>query len=332
MSPTLRKETDSRLDSLTIPIENLSDEGVRKLARELQAYQVKLESAKDKYAILYNSAPVGYFTTSEDSIILEANLTACRMLGIESGSIIGKPLGEFIVKEDQDVYHLHRRGACKTGEHGTCELRVLREDRTQFYAQMESAVVPETGVHPKQCMTILSDISGCKGTEKKLENLNESLEQHVTERTKELVKSNEELRLECEKRRKIEDTLLQSEKLKAMGVMTAGISHEFNNILAIIKGFTQLIERKYRNHEELSHKLNVVLKSVKDGVNIVRGLREFTNIGRDRSGFLPVDVRVLVDEVIDFSMPRWKTMSLANGIQYHMDRIGRGALGNGEQY
>jgi len=41
-------------------------------------------------------------------------------------------------------------------------------------------------------------------------------------------------------RKQMEEKILQSEKLKAMCVMTSGITHEFNNILAIIKGFTLL--------------------------------------------------------------------------------------------
>ena len=47
-------------------------------------------------------------------------------------------------------------------------------------------------------------------------------------------------------RKKTEQALIQSEKLKAMGVMASGISHEFNNILAIIKGLIHcLLQQKY---------------------------------------------------------------------------------------
>ncbi len=44
----------------------------------------------------------------------------------------------------------------------------------------------------------------------------------------------EELKREIAERKKMSEALLQSEKLKSLGTITAGISHEFNNILAII--------------------------------------------------------------------------------------------------
>jgi PAS domain S-box-containing protein len=123
-------------------------------------------------------------------------------------------------------------------------------------------------------------------------------------------------------RKQIEEALLQSEKLKAMGVMTSGISHEFNNILAVIKGFSLLLKQKYGDHKEVNNKINVILKSVNDGIGIVSRMQEFTRSEVDRTEFEPVDLRELVEDVIEFSMPRWKTISEAGGITYHIEKEG----------
>ena len=123
-------------------------------------------------------------------------------------------------------------------------------------------------------------------------------------------------------RKQIEETLLQSEKLKAMGVMTSGISHEFNNILAVIKGFALLLEQKYGDHKEINNKIKVILKSVTDGIGIVGRMQEFTRCEVDKTDFEPVDLKELVEEVIEFSMPRWKTISEASGIKYYIDKQG----------
>lgn len=123
-------------------------------------------------------------------------------------------------------------------------------------------------------------------------------------------------------RKKMCEALLQSEKLSAMGVMTSGITHEFNNILAIIKGFSLLIKQKYEDHKELKDKINIILKSVKDGVGIVDSMQEFTRREADRTELKMVDIRDLVEQVIEFSMPRWKNISQASGITYHIDRKG----------
>ena len=123
-------------------------------------------------------------------------------------------------------------------------------------------------------------------------------------------------------RKKTEQALIQSEKLKAMGVMTTGISHEFNNILAIIKGYSLLLQHKYQDHKQISDKINVILESVTDGTGIVDRMLDFTRKEADRTEFTSIDVRELVEQVIEFSMPRWKTISEANGIMYCLDKKG----------
>jgi PAS domain S-box-containing protein len=123
-------------------------------------------------------------------------------------------------------------------------------------------------------------------------------------------------------RKKTEQALIQSEKLKAMGVMTSGISHEFNNILAIIKGYSGLLQQKYEDHKEIHDKIEVILKSVTDGTEIVDRMLDFTRKEADITQFTTLDVRELVEQVIELSKPRWKTISEANGIMYYIDKKG----------
>ena len=120
--------------------------------------------------------------------------------------------------------------------------------------------------------------------------------------------------------KKIQEALLQSEKLKAMGVITSGISHEFNNILAIIKGFALLLVEKYKDHKEVNDKLNIIIKSANDGARIVSRMQEFTRRESDREGYAPVDMRVLLAQVIEVLMPRWKNITQANGKTYHLNK------------
>jgi PAS domain-containing protein len=49
---------------------------------ELRRAQVDLDTARARYFDLYDLAPVGYVTLSEQGLILEANLTATTLLGV----------------------------------------------------------------------------------------------------------------------------------------------------------------------------------------------------------------------------------------------------------
>ena len=81
---------------------------------ELRRAQVELDAARARYFDLYDLAPVGYCTVSEEGLILEANLTAATLLGVARGALVKQPLTRFILTEDQDIYYLHRKQLFET--------------------------------------------------------------------------------------------------------------------------------------------------------------------------------------------------------------------------
>jgi PAS domain-containing protein len=48
----------------------------------------------------------------------------------------GQPITRFILKEDQDIYYLHRKQFLQTGEPSACELRMVKKDGTAFWARL----------------------------------------------------------------------------------------------------------------------------------------------------------------------------------------------------
>ena len=80
------------------------------LVHELQVHQVELEMQNEdlarmrdqlgqnleRYVDLYDFAPVGYFTLTDDGTIREVNLTGATLLGQERARLIGRRLGLFV--------------------------------------------------------------------------------------------------------------------------------------------------------------------------------------------------------------------------------------------
>ena len=162
-----------------VDISALSHEDVQRLVHELQVRQVELqmqneelrqtqlalEESRANYSDLYDSAPVGYVTVNEKGLILEANLTAVSLLGVERQALINKPLSRFVRKELGDAYYLHLRQVFETQSGQTCEIELVRKDGTPFHAQLESVAVQDENGQFNRCRTIVMDITDRKQAE-----------------------------------------------------------------------------------------------------------------------------------------------------------------------
>jgi PAS domain S-box-containing protein len=131
---------------------------------ELRRTQVKLEASQAHYFGLYDLAPLGYVTVGETGLILEANLAAARLLGVERASLTERPLTRFILPADQDLYCLYRKQSPQTGLQHSCELRMVKSDHTQFWARLVATVEQNAG-DMAVVRVLLTDITECKQAE-----------------------------------------------------------------------------------------------------------------------------------------------------------------------
>jgi signal transduction histidine kinase len=145
----------------------------------------------------------------------------------------------------------------------------------------------------------------------------------LTKMAEELNKKNIELMEEISVRKLMEEALVQSEKMKSLGIVTAGISHEFNNLLAVIIGCAELHDGNFDDDQELQKILNTIIKAGDDRSAIVKNMLLYAESHKkDTSDYLSFDIRYVLGEAIDFSKPRWNTMAQAQGIDYQIDREG----------
>ena len=125
---------------------------------ELRRSQAELEDSRRRYFDLYDLAPVGYCTLSEAGLILEANLTAASLLGMNRGALVRQPITRFILPPDQDIYYRHRKQLFETGEPQACHLRMTKNDGTFFWAHLSASAAPAADGTP-WCRIVVSDIS-----------------------------------------------------------------------------------------------------------------------------------------------------------------------------
>ncbi|MDP3980657.1 MAG: ATP-binding protein [Chlamydiota bacterium] len=125
-----------------------------------------------------------------------------------------------------------------------------------------------------------------------------------------------------QQRKRMEQELLHAQKLQAIGVMTTGIAHELNNMLAIIDGKIQMLMQENKGRKKLLDELRLIQSSIKDGAEIVRRMNKFTTEKEDREGFVAIDLREEIKNTIDLIRPKWKEHSERKGITYTINLDG----------
>jgi PAS domain S-box-containing protein len=131
-------------------------------------------------------------------------------------------------------------------------------------------------------------------------------------------------------RKEMEERLIQSEKLRALGEMAAGVAHDFNNVLGAILGRAQLIrmglQKSSGNPSEISVKkiqkeLEVIEQAAADGAHTIRKIREFTRKRSDEGKFVPVDVDAIIGETIELMKTKIKDEAEAKGAPIEARKI-----------
>jgi two-component system cell cycle sensor histidine kinase/response regulator CckA len=118
--------------------------------------------------------------------------------------------------------------------------------------------------------------------------------------------------------RRAQKMLVRSERLKSVAELSAGVSHNFNNVLQTIIGCTQIaiLELEKDNKEETINLLKKILDSCHTGARTVSRLQSFSCVKEDSpvSCEQVIDVSETIKKCIEMSQPKWKTIPEKRGI------------------
>ncbi|MBW9158635.1 hybrid sensor histidine kinase/response regulator [Clostridium tagluense] len=117
----------------------------------------------------------------------------------------------------------------------------------------------------------------------------------------------------------MQNRLIQNEKLKAMGEMAAGITHDINNILTPILGSVQLLKDTVQEKENLKL-LSVIEICAYDGMNITNKVKKLTKKYND-DDFQTFSIDGAITDAIDLTKSKWLTESVFKGIKIDIIKL-----------
>lgn len=146
--------------------------------------------------------------------------------------------------------------------------------------------------------------------------LNNVLTREVDRATNALQQANQNLQNEITERKQAEQELVRTQRLRAVGELAAGVSHNLNNIITGIWGPAQLIKRTARDPDVLQHieRINTFAERAAD---LVAKLHQTTRVAEETT-LKAVRVNDIIHEAIETTRPRWKDEPESRSITNHV--------------
>jgi PAS domain S-box-containing protein len=120
--------------------------------------------------------------------------------------------------------------------------------------------------------------------------------------------------LDIAEKKQFEKNLLASENIRVLGEMASGVAHDFNNILSVILGYTQLLKDKVKEDEEktLLDEIEIATrKGASASASIINKLYDPTK--KQDNDFTLTGLTEAVNEVLELTRYRWQDQPQRDG-------------------
>jgi PAS domain S-box-containing protein len=201
-----------------------------------RAAEEALRKSEERYRLLFERNLAGVFRTSTEGKFTEANDSMARMLGYDSGA-------ELLGRDSADFLDnpIEREALnqeLKTrGQVVSYELRARRKDGSDAWTLLSSTLLRDQQ----------GNVTGREGTV-----------------------------LDITERRGLEQQLLHSQKMDAVGQLAGGVAHDFNNLLMVISSYAELLADSIGGNAKAQYQAAEILKAARRAAGLTRQLLAFS--------------------------------------------------------
>ena len=170
---SLRLKAEEKLkEDLKKDKNRILESDAKKLLHELQVHQIELEMQNEelketyetaeralkKYTMLYDFAPMGYFTLDNDGSICDLNFTGADLLGEKRFTLVNHNFKLFISKQSQKIFNDFLSKVYSGSSKESCEVMLAYDNNPLCQVYMEGIVTGDD----RKCLLSVVDISGFK--------------------------------------------------------------------------------------------------------------------------------------------------------------------------
>jgi PAS domain S-box-containing protein len=214
---------------------------------------------------LFACGTIGAALCTADGKLVAISPAFARMLGYQAGELLGTAYANLTHPQNRaDIGQVV--GEIQSGES-------LVQSRERLYLQRSGVA--------KWCLENLSLINGAADRPPHVLALIQDIQQRKD--------TEEELG-------RLQEKLLQAQKVEALGTLAGGIAHDFNNLLGVILGFASILRLRLASFDPLLEFVKMIEQSAERGSDLTRHLLDLARQGKCES--VPVRVGEILGRVV----------------------------------
>lgn len=233
-----------------------------------------LRASEERNRQILRTATDGFCRTDRNGKLLEVNQALCQMTGYEEHELLAMDLTDLDADDTLRTVAAHIQAVAEKGS-DRFEKRHRRKDGSLFDVEVSVQYLQTND--GGECVAFIRDVT----------------DRHRAEREKE----------------RLEASLRQSQKLQAVGTLASGVAHEFNNLLAAVMGYFEMILNTAGDREDLASKAAQILQASERGRDLVQDILSFTRKLKTRTQLLDLNVEIRNSkEMLEQLLPRTVTI------------------------
>ncbi|SNS21752.1 PAS domain S-box-containing protein [Humidesulfovibrio mexicanus] len=290
----------------------LSDVTEKKRALE------ELRESEARIRALFDATSDSVILMDPEGVVLAINAHGARRRGLMPEDMIGRYIYDHLPPNAAEIRRLQVREALRTKSPRTFE-----EDRQGFFYSITIYPILDEGGNVRQLASFSRDITAQRESEATILRMNESLEERVRERTRQLEAANAELTSALEQLTRAHKQLVESEKMASLGGLVAGVAHEINTPVGVgvtaashLEARTQGLLAEYRSgglkRASLEEYLGVcdestrmILSNLRRAAELIRSFKQVA-VDRSTEERRSFKLRAYLDEVLLSLRPHLK--------------------------
>jgi PAS domain S-box-containing protein len=211
----------------------------------------------NRFKAIWEKSLDGLRLLDENGIILLVNDSFCKTVDLPREKLIGKSFAE-VYPEDVRDYKRNKFKENLTNENisRTERRKITLWNEKTIWIEISNSIIEFEGF-PKMVMSLMRDISQEKF---------------------------------------LEEQLVQSQKMESIGRLAGGVAHDFNNILTVILGNSEMIKRLSKADPKLAAYADKIMIASHRGSDLAKQLLSFAKLNKQIA--MPVDLNIIISETL----------------------------------